>query len=925
MNALYTLLIYPLELLFEVLFTVVNRIIDNPGFAIIILSLAVNFLVLPLYNRADAVQKEEREIEDALADGIARIKKAFKGDERMMMLQAYYRENHYSPLFVLKSSVSLLLQIPFFIAAYNFLSNLALLQGTPFGPINDLGAPDRMIRIGALTVNVLPILMTLINFISGIIYTRGQPLRSKLQLYGMALIFLFLLYNSPSALAFYWTLNNLFSLVKNIFYKLKRPGFVFAILCAVTGVLGTVWLNTFYYTPYTSRRIRLTVIALALIVPLIVCLIKGKTQSSSKINGLIPEYNKHDRNIFIISGVFLSVLTGLLIPSAVVKISPYEFMDLMNLKTPVIYILNAFLIAFGTFVIWGGVFFALAGGKWRVLLSRLWLVLCPVSLITYLFFDNDIGDISVNFVYFRPFDVTLQQKLINLALILVASGLVLFLCRKFTKICEELILTLAVVSLIVSIINMIPINAAYKVNLNKLQNEFPQFTLSTEGQNVMVIMLDRAPGYLVPIVFDELPQLYDQFDGFTFYPNTLSFGNRTKFGAPAIFGGYEYTPEAINADTTRTLVQTQNEALSVMPIIFRDEGYEVTLLDPPNAGYMNPSDLSVFTGPLYEGISAYHTKGVVMNDYYKFDEYQAKIWHRNFFCYSMFRITPLFFQTTVYNEGNYNRPEAPVDYESEFTIPQVGFSESSSGGVDRDFMSAYEALSKLDEITEITNESVDTFMYMDNDTPHDAMLLQAPEYIPFQYVDNIQYDIDHADRFADPINGYYLDMDSYENMRIYSSNCAAYLQLGRYFDYMRQQGVWDNTRIIIVADHSVARGDANMFGGQLDLGGMCIDSFNPVLMVKDFGSSGFTTDESIMTNADVPFLATDGIISDPVNPFTGNPITMDGVHDMPLLVLDSNDWSIAGPDSLRFAEDDWYAFNGTQILDRDSWEFDGTR
>jgi len=216
-------------------------------------------------------------------------------------------------------------------------------------------------------------------------------------------------------------------------------------------------------------------------------------------------------------------------------------------------------------------------------------------------------------------------------------------------------------------------------------------------------------------------------------------------------------------------------------------------------------------------------------------------------------------------------------------------------------------------------------MYMDNDTPHDAMLLQAPEYIPFQYVDNIQYDIDHADRFADPINGYYLDMDSYENMRIYSSNCAAYLQLGRYFDYMRQQGVWDNTRIIIVADHSVARGDANMFGGQLDLGGMCIDSFNPVLMVKDFGSSGFTTDESIMTNADVPFLATDGIISDPVNPFTGNPITMDGVHDMPLLVLDSNDWSIAGPDSLRFAEDDWYAFNGTQILDRDSWEFDGTR
>ena len=80
-----------------------------------------------------------------------------------------------------------------------------------------------------------------------------------------------------------------------------------------------------------------------------------------------------------------------------------------------------------------------------------------------------------------------------------------------------------------------------------------------------------------------------------------------------------------------------------------------------------------------------------------------------------------------------------------------------------------------------------------------------------------------------------------------------------------------------------------------------------------------------MTNADVPYLATNGIIDNPVNPFTGNPITMDGVHDMPLIVLDSNDWSEAGPDSLRFAEDDWYAFNGTEVIDMNAWEFDGTR
>ena len=219
MNALYTLFIYPLELLFEVIFAVANRIVDNPGLAIIALSLAVNLLVLPLYKRADEVQREQRDIEASLAPGIAHIRKTFKGDERMMMLSTYYAQNDYSPLYVLRGSVSLLLQIPFFMAAYRFLSNLKILQGVSFGPIKDLGSPDGLLLIAGISINVLPVLMTLINFISGYIYTRGMPLKSKIQLYAVALVFLVLLYDSPSGLAFYWTLNNVFSMVKNAVYK----------------------------------------------------------------------------------------------------------------------------------------------------------------------------------------------------------------------------------------------------------------------------------------------------------------------------------------------------------------------------------------------------------------------------------------------------------------------------------------------------------------------------------------------------------------------------------------------------------------------------------------------------------------------------------------------------------------------------------
>ena len=165
------------------------------------------------------------------------IRKVFKGDERFMMLQTYYRQNHYKPYYALSGSVSLLLEIPFFIAAFRFLSELDLFIGASFGPIADLSQPDRLLPVAGHHINLLPILMTLINIVSGVIYTRGMPLKSKIQLYGMALIFLVLLYSSPSGLVFYWTLNNLFSLVKNIFYRIKDPKLVLSVMSAVFAVI----------------------------------------------------------------------------------------------------------------------------------------------------------------------------------------------------------------------------------------------------------------------------------------------------------------------------------------------------------------------------------------------------------------------------------------------------------------------------------------------------------------------------------------------------------------------------------------------------------------------------------------------------------------------------------------------------------------
>ena len=206
---LETLLIGPLKLLFEIIFQLANDFIDHPGFSIIVLSLIMNILVLPLYRRADAMQEQARDTENKLHKGVSHIKKSFSGDEKMMILQTYYRQNHYKPTDALNGSVSLLLEIPFFMAAYQFLSHLDILQGASLGPIKDLSLPDGLLVIGDFSINVLPILMTLINVISCVIYLKGFPLKSKIQLYGMALFFLVFLYTSPAGLVFYWLNNEL--------------------------------------------------------------------------------------------------------------------------------------------------------------------------------------------------------------------------------------------------------------------------------------------------------------------------------------------------------------------------------------------------------------------------------------------------------------------------------------------------------------------------------------------------------------------------------------------------------------------------------------------------------------------------------------------------------------------------------------------
>lgn len=900
-DILNTLLLRPLQLLFEIIYMLANQVIGNPGLSIIVLSLLMNFLVLPLYRRADAMQEEERDMEIKLRKGVSHIKKTFSGDERMMMLQTYYRQNNYKPTYVLRGAVSLFLEIPFFIAAYQFLSKMQLLQGVSFGPISDLGRPDGMLYVAGVSINVLPIIMTAINLVSCVIFTKGSSLKSKIQLYAMAAFFLVFLYTSPSGLVFYWTLNNTFSLIKTIFYKLKNPGKILSVLFSVAGAVLLVYGLFFYSMPSLKRLTLFVGCGILLQLPLLYTLLKKKVHFLFKFT-----QETANKKVFFSGGLFLSVLIGVLIPSAVIKASPQEFIDINYFYHPLWFIASSFCFAVGTFVIWLGVFYWLAKPSTRVLFDRAIWILSGAAIVDYMFFGKNLGNLSANLKYDNGLDFTWKAQLLNAAVLLAVVLVLYFVYKRWKKQVFPILFVGSVALGCMSVMNMAKINTSVSgLQAQGISEETAHFALSKKGKNVVVLMLDRGIAQYVPYIFNEKPELREQFSGFTYYSNVISFGGYTNFGAPALWGGYEYTPVEMNKRSDESLVSKHNEALKVLPVLFDQNDYDVTVCDPTYANYKWIPDLSIYDD--YPDIQKFITKGRFTDIAIKERHIQSNA--RNFFCYGLLKSVPLCFQEVLYDGGGYHQSNTEVMYSQ-----QKRRGTLVSDGIDSIFMDCYTVLMNLPTMTNITDDDANTFLFMTNDTTHEPMLLQEPEYEPAQHVDNTRYAKDGHDKYA--LNGRTLHLETEQQVIHYQTNMATMLQLGKWFDFMRKNGVYDNTRIIIVSDH----------GRQLNLDsdfklpdGTDKNSFYPLLMVKDFDSEGFVTSEEFMTNADVPTLATEHIIENPVNPFTGKKIDSSEktAHDQ--YIIASKDWNTGDNSGYTFFPSKWYSVHD-DIWNPDNWK-----
>ena len=845
---LYNLIITPIETLVELIFTfILNKFsFLNAIGAVFGVSLAINFLALPLYNIADSLQEKERLASRKLEPRVKRIKAAFKGDEQFMMLQTYYRQNGYHPLYALRASLSILIEIPFFIAAYHFLSHNEALRGSSFWIFRDLGAPDGLLHIGTFPVHILPVLMTLINFVSGAVYAKDAPVREKIQLVAIASIFLVLLYNSPSGLVLYWILNNIFSLVKNIVLKTKNPGRIAHVAVSAVFLLAALIFWVAKPDTFVWKKLAITFLAAAVaFIPLLVKKIRKDPKE-------IEDAGNKNLALLIFSGLALTLFSGMVLPSSVIATSPAEFSFLGKTENPVSYIWSSVSVFAGFFLFWPLCIYKLFGNKVKQKLPWLMFILLVTAILNVYLFKPDYGNLNSAFKLDTR-DAVMNQSFflsclpVITALIISAAGWLLVKFRK-TDLAVIACVSTCIAALVLGTGNINKISATFrqfeaemrsqKEMMDKDSDMSPVFHLSRTEKNVVVIFLDRAVNFLLPYVAEEFPEINEQFSGFTYYPDTLSFSTYTLLGSPAMYGGYEYSIPEINARDGELLRDKHTEALLVMPVLFKNAGFDTYMFDPPNTNYFPKNDLSVYTE---RGIHAQNIYGTYTKNYLKALD------------------LPLDTENDSYTRKG-------IRY---FSIMQMLWHPlrwtfyviTLNDGMDYTFENSYSSLFFMNELTDFSDKN-GSFIFIDNETNHEYRFLNAPEF-------------DRKSAKRDNSTGSYKYHDD-QDMMAYHMLAASMKSLGKWMDFLKVNGCYDNTRIIIVSDHGWHLHSEQVFGSFPDP--VVPAEFNPLLMFKDFNAEGaMKTDMEFMTNADTLFLAgknLDASLTD-LNPFTGKKLVQD--------------------------------------------------
>ncbi|HEX4083690.1 MAG TPA: membrane protein insertase YidC [Chthoniobacteraceae bacterium] len=183
--------------------------VGSYAIAIIIMTLAIRGILWPIQNRATASMRQMQELQPRMTE----LKEKFKDDPGRMNQEVMklYKEYKVNPL---AGCLPMVIQIPIFFGFYRVLATAVELRNSKFLWVRDLSQPDTIMHLGNIPVNVLPICMA-VTMIFQMRMTPKTGDKSQQQMFMfMPLIFVMFCYNFASALALYWTISNLASIVQ---------------------------------------------------------------------------------------------------------------------------------------------------------------------------------------------------------------------------------------------------------------------------------------------------------------------------------------------------------------------------------------------------------------------------------------------------------------------------------------------------------------------------------------------------------------------------------------------------------------------------------------------------------------------------------------------------------------------------------------
>jgi len=202
----------------------IQGLVHNFGVAILIMTVLLRTAMWPVYAKSQKTMKRMSK----LSPKMTALKAKYKDDPRKMQQETakLFRENGMGPMGPLGGCLPMLIQIPVFLGFFQMLRLAVELRHEPFTAwVTDLSMPDTLFTVPLLGLpfNVLPILMAVTMIWQMRITPKSaDPMQQKLMMI-MPIIFLVFCYNFASALALYWTGQNIFSIGQTYLTRNQEP------------------------------------------------------------------------------------------------------------------------------------------------------------------------------------------------------------------------------------------------------------------------------------------------------------------------------------------------------------------------------------------------------------------------------------------------------------------------------------------------------------------------------------------------------------------------------------------------------------------------------------------------------------------------------------------------------------------------------